>query len=234
MKFRNVLAAAAAAAAAMAGAAHAQLPPPGYILDVGSLNSYGPTPAAYMQYSVDFTATLAQTTVAFAFREVPAYFSFDDASVALQGGGPNLLVDPGFEGAAVNSSFPAGWTRFIQPIDQTAIGVVASGTPTGVADSPNSGSNYWVDGSVEGYDGLAQTVATSIGSTYTISFFLADDSQGSFTNPDIDTFVYAGDGLPVSTVVAPGVPEPAAWALMIGGFGLAGVALRRRRTAVTA
>jgi hypothetical protein len=28
------------------------------------------------------------------------------------------------------------------------------------------------------------------------------------------------------------VPEPASWALMIGGFGLAGAALRRRRTAV--
>jgi microcystin-dependent protein len=31
--------------------------------------------------------------------------------------------------------------------------------------------------------------------------------------------------------VSPGVPEPASWALMIGGFGLAGVALRRRRAA---
>ncbi len=28
-----------------------------------------------------------------------------------------------------------------------------------------------------------------------------------------------------------GVPEPASWALMIGGFGMAGAALRRRRTA---
>ena len=30
------------------------------------------------------------------------------------------------------------------------------------------------------------------------------------------------------------IPEPSAWALMLGGFGLAGAALRRRRTAVTA
>ena len=33
---------------------------------------------------------------------------------------------------------------------------------------------------------------------------------------------------------AAGVPEPASWALMIGGFGLAGAALRRRRAVVVA
>ena len=33
-----------------------------------------------------------------------------------------------------------------------------------------------------------------------------------------------------SAVLAPSaVPEPASWALMIGGFGLAGAALRRQR-----
>ena len=30
---------------------------------------------------------------------------------------------------------------------------------------------------------------------------------------------------------APGVPEPAVWAMMIGGFGLVGGAMRRRSTA---
>ncbi|WP_262408451.1 PEPxxWA-CTERM sorting domain-containing protein [Sphingomonas sp. JC676] len=30
-----------------------------------------------------------------------------------------------------------------------------------------------------------------------------------------------------------GVPEPSAWAMLIGGFGLAGAAMRRRRTAVS-
>ena len=33
---------------------------------------------------------------------------------------------------------------------------------------------------------------------------------------------------------AGGVPEPASWALMIGGFGMAGAALRRRQRAVAA
>jgi hypothetical protein len=31
----------------------------------------------------------------------------------------------------------------------------------------------------------------------------------------------------------PGVPEPASWALMLGGFGLVGATMRRRRTAVS-
>ena len=36
------------------------------------------------------------------------------------------------------------------------------------------------------------------------------------------------------TASAGGVPEPASWALMIAGFGLAGAQLRRRRTAAVA
>ncbi len=35
-----------------------------------------------------------------------------------------------------------------------------------------------------------------------------------------------------ATFNAGAVPEPASWALMIGGFGLIGSALRRRRTSL--
>ena len=48
----------------------------------------------------------------------------------------------------------------------------------------------------------------------------------AFTGPvDVSKFSFAGLWSEVA-----GVPEPSTWALMIGGFGLAGVALRRRRT----
>jgi hypothetical protein len=43
-----------------------------------------------------------------------------------------------------------------------------------------------------------------------------------------------GDNMYVTSIQPGGVPEPATWGLMIGGFGLAGAALRRRRTAAAA
>ena len=40
-------------------------------------------------------------------------------------------------------------------------------------------------------------------------------------------------GLPLFINATPGVPEPATWAMMIGGFGLIGGAMRRRRVAIS-
>jgi len=221
------LAAAVVGCAAIPGVAQAQLAPAGYILDVGAVNGYGPTTWKYTQFTTTFTAALAETTVSWFFREDPSYFSFDDASVSLTSGGPNLLVDPGFESAAVGSSKPAGWSEFVQPSVPYAQGVVMSGAPTGFGIDPFSGSNYWLDGSLNGYDGLAQTVATTIGDQYTVSFYLADTSVKSYQVPTLDLFVYAGSGIP-------GVPEPASWAMMLVGFAGLGAAMRSRRQQASA
>jgi hypothetical protein len=48
-------------------------------------------------------------------------------------------------------------------------------------------------------------------------------NSGSWYDADVQATL-------VQTVVAGGVPEPASWALMIGGFGMSGAMLRRRRT----
>ncbi|MFN9846857.1 MAG: PEPxxWA-CTERM sorting domain-containing protein, partial [Alphaproteobacteria bacterium] len=59
----------------------------------------------------------------------------------------------------------------------------------------------------------------------------ARNSGSGFTFPNVVGTTMNGRFGPnfQYTVQSGAVPEPAAWALMIGGFGLAGAALRRRR-----
>jgi len=81
------------------------------------------------------------------------------------------------------------------------------------------------------------------GGTATGSFTIGQGFQSYVFDADITHAVFTGlsDGyVAVDNVVAnftppPGVPEPASWALMLGGFGLIGGAMRssRRKTAVT-
>jgi len=183
--------------------------------------------------------------VSFAFREVPAFFSFDDASVILSGTSTNLLADPGFEAATDgqncnhNNSLgcPPGWNAWIQPIDTSAIGQVATnsnlyGCGFGSADFAHSGTNLWCDGSVQGYDAVYQQLSgLTVGDTYDVSWYLGDNSGQSINNPNIDMLVYAGDNIPVGTVPLSGTPEPSSVLLLasvlpaLAGFG----ALRMRK-----
>jgi len=70
-----------------------------------------------------------------------------------------------------------------------------------------------------------QTVAVGIEGISSFSFV----TSGSFFGEDtiqIDNLVYTLD----DDGPGPDVPEPATWAMMIGGFALAGAAMRRRAT----
>jgi hypothetical protein len=63
-------------------------------------------------------------------------------------------------------------------------------------------------------------------------------ATGGVTRYLVSGYASVGGTNPVGDLTTndrlPAVPEPAAWVLMIAGFGLAGVALRRRRTLATA
>ena len=242
------LALVAGAALAVAGAAHAglnNLPPAGPL----ALDLAGQAlPSGYTQYSTSFTATSASSVVTFVFRHDPGWFAFDDASVTANGG-PNLLLDGGFEDAGLGP-----WTFFAQAgVSHTGfVGNASSVVGQNPWNPPVfDGAHDWLDGSTGGYDGLSQTIATTAGQVYTIAFALdqrltqdvtathfqqlSTNGQSGVLGNGIDMLVYGGDAEPSATDPlsprTPGVPEPASWALMIMGFGFAGAALRARRTA---
>jgi len=110
---------------------------------------------------------------------------------------------------------------------QEAAALIFGGDPTDYmistegADVGQINSRAWY-----AYIGLPDTVGVdfqdvdnSLG--YDVSAYVNDPSLGEYVN-----YAFKDDGR------VGGVPEPAIWALMIGGFGLAGASLRRRRPAL--
>ncbi|MES2299803.1 MAG: hypothetical protein V4582_22380 [Pseudomonadota bacterium] len=200
-------------------------PPPNALLDLdGSAINH-----AYSQYFASFVALDPLTNISFALREDPAFLFLDDVSVST-GGGPNLLLNPGFELGPLGANAPAGWT-YLNNFGATFAGVVSG-------SGPHSGALAYVDGAVQAYDGITQAVATTPGSTYDVSFWLSDngpltqyrrvsdngDVSGTGGN-GVDLLLYAG-----AVPVLPSVPEPAMLALFAPGLlTLAWMARRRTR-----
>jgi hypothetical protein len=215
--------------AASGSALASNLPPPGAILDFDGTPLIG---VNYRPFSTSFVATTARTLIGFAFQDDPGYLGFDSASVS-SAGGANLLSNAGFE-----TGNTSGWTTFHQT------GTMNDGfvTKSFAGLAPASGSYFWVDGATNGYDGLQQTIATTIGTTYTVSFDLAQIEQihlpstvfsnmvtneGDGVEGDaIDALVYAQ---PVYDTSAPApVPEPETLVLLASGLGCVWLATRSR------
>jgi hypothetical protein len=196
-------------------------PPTGAIDDLSGTT----IPHSYTQFTTSFVAINTTTNLSFAFRDDPEFLFLDDVSVTT-GGGSNLVLNPGFELGPVGSSAPTDWT-YLNSFGATFGGQVESG-------NGNGGGNGYVDGAVQAYDGITQSIATAVGSLYNVTFFLSENSGDSTfsrvsTNGDvigtggngIDLLVYAG-AVPTLTPV----PEPAT--LTMFGLGLAAMYRRRR------
>jgi hypothetical protein len=210
-------------------------PPPGAILD---LNGQPVPHGAPQTYTVDFTADLADTSISLAFRDDPAFFSVTDITLTdLTHPSGNLVLNGDFSLGPVGSENPVDWT-FHNTFGAESSGIVSNNCGGGIV------GNCWLDGSAQAYDEISQTIATTVGHVYQVSFAATDGSLlNTFsrlsTNGDpmdaggngIDILVYAQAASPPLDT-----PEPSTWAMMILGFaGMGFVAHRKaKRTAVSA
>jgi len=164
------------------------------------------------------------------------WVSADSGSIDLSWGwNVNASSYSGGTITATNQSWPANWQyTFIAGGNGTFSGtydVVGSGYKFGL--NPLETTNDWTSGSLGG--GFADptgsgtfSVPLIAGHTYTMSIV----NNGNVGN----SFGFVANGSAVASVQwhinYSAAPEPASWALMLGGFGLVGAAIRRRRATV--
>jgi PEP-CTERM motif len=165
--------------------------------DTVLLNLINPPVQSDTPYNLSFVTTGTSTTVSIGGYQLPSYEQSTDNGLYLGGTGPNLL----------------GTTWGFIP--------AASGTLANQYDdgSPVNGLNF--GGTSEGYyDTFYQTIATTVGASYTLSFLFTEDEPGP------SGFMVTASGALSS------VPEPSS--LVLAGSGVLAVFVLARRRKATA
>jgi hypothetical protein len=121
-------------------------------------------------------------------------------------------------GREINIFKLAMWDENNTSIGQLAFSTPALGQFLAFNPKENTGAPY----------GVSQVVTFAPITTR----YLTLDFSGCASEPESHTASGCGLGEIIFADASGAVPEPATWALMIGGFGMAGAMLRRRRTAL--
>ena len=155
--------------------------------------------------TLTFTATSTSTKIDFQGYQVPGSLTLVNIFFAATGTTPSTANNLfGLHYTYTPSSCPSIFHAF-EGSDVPAFGA----------------SNLNFEGACAGlYDSLAQTVSTTVGTSYTLRFSLSNSAAG----PN-GLRIFATDA-----AVTAAVPEPATWAMMLLGFGGIGMTIRHRRS----
>ena len=177
----------------------AQVLPSGYI---GTVTNN--TPNTWQTYSYSFTPNISGTNyVGFAFRQDPAFWTFDNVSLTESGSTVNLLTNGTFTtGGAINITTSNGPGTIQAPTNwgvwyQNGTYPAAAGTWN---DIGGSHGGVWYDGAVGTFDGIYQGISLLAGTTYTITFEVSGNhvSNGS----SVQLGIYAGPCADTTIAVA--------------------------------
>lgn len=111
-------------------------------------------------------------------------------------------------------------------MSNTGLQYLAPGTPL-IGGTENGVDHMYSNGSPDDRPDFNFFVEHQDGQVTALPFF-------SYETPGVsDFFSGSSTSLSATPVDAPAVPEPAAWAMMLGGFGLIGAALRQAKVRAT-
>ncbi len=122
---------------------------------------------SYAYYTYSFVAASTNSIMMLALRQDPSYWCLDDISV-VDPNGVQLWQDGGFEMSPLTTFY-----TYCNPNGARASGIIST-------SCVHSGNYSFYDGSVTYSDYLSQSFTTVIGTSYNISFWLAN--RGSTPN----------------------------------------------------
>ena len=185
--------------------AAAQTLPPG---ELGTVTAN--TPNTWQTFTYTFTPSQTGANfIGFAFRQDPAFWTFDNVSLVVQGTTTNLATNGDF---TTGGSFSVTTNNGVSSIQApTNWGVwYQNGTYPAAAGSwsqiGGSHGGVWYDGAVGTFDGIYQGVQLTAGTTYTISFEVSGNNTANTSS--IQLGIYGGACADVS-IAASGCTIPA-------------------------
>ena len=198
----------------------------GAVLTAGAATA---APTFYTDEAAFLAAAPATTLESFESATTFGVFAFNFGDIT--------VTDTGFN-AIYQGHFPTDGTKNL---------FINSSSLTFTRANPSKFTAFGIDvvkPVIEGGDitfmtdnGSATFSVDTTGLNYAKRFFFGVIDPAGFTQatlaPTVSGDLLEYDRLQSSTLQA-GVPEPASWAMMLVGFGLAGSAVRRRRTAAVA
>ncbi len=168
-----------------------------------------------------------------------------------------LLTDPNFTGVALGNGNPANSLSLTVGPDSVTLADFVCGGDTAANGSPCAAANgldfllgptaifykgtfigvdslFGIGGSPFTHDNVGDFVKSYLSDPIDTVAFFGTDRPDLFLVQDsgLVDVVFEGsfDGPPIE-IPGYSVPEPSTWALMLAGFGLTGIAMRRRRRA---
>jgi hypothetical protein len=194
----------------------------------GSLDTTGAAPVFTAYNDTPGCAALISNTICTSNGSLPA--AFKSTSGAHQSGsvivpGDALLLHPGPNAGQSSAVLFTAPTTSNYTVSFT--GFVADNNPSGV------NLQFFLLGPQGGYYTFATLGAANLSYSMTADLGVVLPAGGQFGFAVNYDGVYYDDSTGINVTVTP-IPEPASWALMIAGFGLVGVAARRRGRAVAA
>lgn len=145
------------------------------------------TPNVWQPFSFNFTPSVTGANyIGFAFRQDPAFWTFDNVSLTAAGSTTNLLTNGAFDHGGSFSVTTSNGPSSIQAPTNWGVWYQNGTYPAAAGAWQNPG--VWYDGAVGTFDGIYQGINLTSGTTYTITFQVSGNNTANTSSIQLGAY----------------------------------------------